>query len=250
MKTKLPLLIGILLLQTTTVSHAIPITINANDYLVGTDISNAIDGVTVQNVYHADGAASVVSSAAVVDSTGTACHPCMRNEFNYSYSIPAGNDLPNTVLHTLDDPIPSSNEFHGLSVSSDQSFQQFGYTAFSEHGDGLIGLMYGSSDEYLGWFFSNISPEPNTTFCDPGSYPLCFDYVFSTDFSDGFEYYTGFGSPGVDSLNGQVYKIVIASYEAGIYFDSITAEVPEPTTLLLLSLGIVTMGFRNRRSNP
>ena len=249
MNTKLSLLIGILLLQTTTASHAIPTTINANDYLVGTDISSAIDGVTIQNVYHADGAASVVSSAAVVGSTGTACHSCTRNEFNYSYSIPASNDLQSTVLHTLDDPIPSSNEFIGLSVSSDQSFQHFGYTAFSEHGDGLIGLMYGSGDEYLGWFYSNISPEPNNTFCDPGTYPLCFDYEFSTDFSDDFIYYTGFGSLGVDSLNGQVHQIVLASYGAGIYFDSITVEVPEPSTLLLLSLGLLTTGFWNRKPN-
>ena len=190
-------------------SGALAITIDPDSFAPGTDISTAIPGVTLRDY----------------DETGGLSSP---DRFGPVYALASSFSTTGTLVFGH-----SGNTFVGpdvwaaftpthrasLWMDFDDPIQFFSIDAIADTaGDHGWLQYYGSSGELLG-HVEEVIP----------------------------------GAGGVLNLSiaretADIYRVLVQGADTPIVFDNAVATVPEPSTALLLGLGIAGMAFRGRRS--
>ena len=210
------------------------VSIDANDYSVGTDVSNAGEGATLQDVIHENASGTISMSPTITESIF--CDPDINPDPNcmVNYISSVGGDLVTYRVY-LEGTVPEINDltdvgyFTGISVSFDRAVQTLSLGGFSNSGDGLYILLFGMNDEYLGY------QQVSQTLCDPP----CGDTLINR-----FLYADTF-----DLSATPVYRIHIGSDDAAVYVDNVSyALVPVPPALYLFGSGLLGLvGIAQRK---
>ncbi len=185
------------------------ITINADDYAPGTNITNLISGITLTQYSHANHASSISYAPAVVIS-----HLNLTGDNSLSDSITNTGLYRYLTDNPNNDPLDFYADFSGLNVAFDSADAEM--VSFYGWGgaDDLLVLAFDSNDTLIR--FDSNSAQQNT------------EVFFDHD-------YTGEG----------VRRLMVGSFAAGAKLQTMSISgaytVPEPTTLALLALGIIAI---------
>ena len=78
-------------------ANAIPITISADSYAAGTDISHAIPGVTLQQYTHTNGSDTITAASALTASTAWGVSYLSQSSGNLDYQLALEHGLPYSI---------------------------------------------------------------------------------------------------------------------------------------------------------
>ena len=176
---------------------AIPITINANNYSAGTDISHAISGVLLQDYYHPAYSSTITYSAAI---TGTqdwcGATPCPisylnKSDRNGDYSSSLNYNQSLASIGYAD----SALNFLGISITSQGAINSFGFTAMSG-GTSPFGIfLFDKNDNFIKSILVNFNTQSPCGVFD------CWDYSSNLDLSAMSVYNIAIGGFGATYLN-------------------------------------------------
>jgi len=212
-------------------AKAVPITLDANYFLPGTDLSHSINHVTLQQYSHTYGYNTI-------DYTNTVATNQYSEGQKWNYlSLGDSNDNYTIGLQVgfqlADDP-----DFSGLSVSSDRAIQSIGFSGVSDNGDPVGIYLFDQNNNFLKEYYVDAS--------NLNTYPVCSGY-----FSDITQCVTYNGSFDLTHEVSPVYRVWVgeAVYVSAAYINSITVDtaVPEPSGIAALSLGLVVLFLIDRK---
>ena len=194
-------------------ANAIPITIDASGYTSGTDITNAVSGVMLQQYNHMDGTNSITYSSAVVGNVlGMNILGTGIDTANSHGPTPSTYD---SVLNG-EQGLGDASYFSGLSILSEQAINSIEWTGFTIPGVLFTLKLFDQNDNYI----SSIDEYFNTVgSCD--GHP-CF-----------------VGNYNLDLTGQSVYRIAWSGLYDVASLESVTLNVPEPSSLALLGLGLL-----------
>ena len=233
MKMKIKLsssVLGAYLLLSGNVQAAL-ITVNAADYNVGDDVSNA-PGATLAYYSHASLSNSITYDAAIIGSqecgfihTG----PCSFN------TIGGGTGENGPLNEHLDfgRALDTIGWFAGVSLTADQGrLSSFEFTGFSNSGDHDNIFLFGKNDNFL--WMDNLVPTvaQDCPIDEQGSPEGCWKYSYSADLS-----------------NQDVYKVMFGSWSSVTWIDSVSySVVPIPSAVWLFGSGLLGLiGIARRK---
>lgn len=210
---------------------AMPTTFNANNYVEGANVTNAVAGVTIEAYNHVFGSSEVTYSSAFIESVADCPDPytpvteaCMRN----GLSLYGNNTSYHEFLREggFFNTLEETYSFSGMSFTFDQQLDWFSAEAFSRSGDANWFFLFDQDDNFLRAISNQIT------------YPIC-------QFGDNIacQSYSLF-----DNLEGEsVYRIVVGSGGSNTWLDKLTFSVPEVSSIYLLAFGLLGLFGHARR---
>lgn len=232
-------LVSLFALSASTAGAAAIVTVNASDFAPATNVSSAIEGVTLTRLQHGtDGSGGynpIRQDVSTVD-----CSPRCAPESGATSFGGFGNILFYDICFRFGAPGACGDGFIALEIAFDSPVDYFQMTGgwFS---DGPMLIAYDSDDNML-------SPLPSSlgtcmTQWSPGQDVGTCDWVHWGDISTA--YYTSM-SFQMDSR--AISRVIVGGFSSAFEIQQFSYSIPEPGTLLLLGSGLAFLGFTRRRS--
>lgn len=210
--------LGVLLING--VVHAVPLyTFDADNYVVGDDVSNVLTGATIQDLQRNSGDDFPQRSAAVVGSYYCDVANCGQRK-----GLNTGGLLDLELISLGYVTRNMAYSYSGVDISFDSGIGQFNFEAFSEVADAFVIFAYDINDNLLAY---DSVGAVDSGLCDGSESYWCHAYSYSYDFS---------------SMGGVRRVLVGSSDETGLV-QSVSYSVPLPGAFLLFAIGFFPLVF-------
>jgi len=191
--------------------------IKASDYAVGTNLTHAFPGVTLEFATHPYGyGPGFLISPLIVSKAVGQYDPITFNSFGPATGGDAG-------------PFPADDVWYAL------------YVVFAGVGHSLEVTTYSDSGDLS--FIANVDAAGNPINPQPESGGSCLDYVAEYGQCLLFS----------QTLIGSGGSLLVGSSSSSAYVTEIDMQVPEPSSIALFGIGLLAIGFTlisRRRPNP
>lgn len=229
------ILVSIFLILSST--QALAAIINANDFALGTDVSHSDGNASLSWLYSSGNIADGIQSLPVTiqGSDQSPEHYFVGATHSLTWGIRTTQNYDATL-----NELQAFTPFTALLVSFATPITQFGFKAENMSGDGMFLFLYDSAQQ----------PIVTGTGSSPYGIPLAPDFtVYTEEPFPAVSHYNYFDKSF--NFDFDVSYAIVGGWDSATYVYEINSSVPEPSGLLIVSLGlaVVTIGRRRKTAS-